>query len=135
MAVPIETAVAPPADQPPRQHRSKPLMIAGIVMVSTGPIALLGALAARNSQETCDTRLASDYPSHVLPTSEHYRLDQCNAYSVPIYLLGIGGAVLTAVGIPLVIYGTKTVKKPQAAFEVQPWATPASGGFDLRLTL
>jgi hypothetical protein len=112
-------------------------MVGGIVMVSVGPIALLGAVAARNAQERCDDRLSSDYPDHVLPPSERYRAEECDAYSVPVYLFGIGGAVLTAVGIPLIIYGAKNVPDPHASrsLEVQPWATSSAGGLRLRLTL
>jgi hypothetical protein len=112
-------------------------MAGGIVMVSVGPIALLGAVAARNSQKRCDDQLANDYPDRVLPPSERYRVEECDKYDVPIYLLGIGGAVLTAVGIPLIIYGAKTVPNARAsrALEIQPWATPSAGGVRLRLTL
>ena len=82
-------------------------MITGTIMISVGPLALLGALAAKNSQEECDEELENDYPNHKLPTSERYRLDKCDSYTVPLYALGIGGAVLTAGGVPLVIYGAK----------------------------
>ncbi len=112
-------------------------MVAGIVMVSAGPIALLGAIAARNSQTRCDDRLQADYPDHVLPSSERYRADECDDYSVPIYVLGIGGALLTAVGIPLIIYGGKSMPDVRASrsLELQPWASPTAGGVRLRLTL
>jgi len=51
--------------------------------------------------------------------------------------MGIGGAILTAVGIPLIIYGAKTVPDEHASrsLELQPWASPTSGGMRLRLTL
>lgn len=112
-------------------------MIVGVVMVSVGPIALLGALAARNGQERCDNALEHDYPDHRLPPSERYRVEDCDSYSVPIYLFGIGGAVLTAAGIPLVIYGAKSVRAdaPRASLQMLPWAGRDSGGVRLRLEL
>lgn len=112
-------------------------MIAGIAMVSVGPIALLGALAAKNGQERCDDSLARDYPDHRLPPSERYRVDQCNEYSAPLYVFGIGGLVMTVAGIPLIVYGAKRVplNPPSASLRVQPWASPGSGGLRLRLDL
>jgi hypothetical protein len=124
-------------DEPRTKRRSRNAMIAGIAMVSVGPIALLGALAAKNAQDTCDARLDRDYPDHRLPPSERYREDECNDYSVPLYLFGIGGAVLTAAGIPLIIYGAKSLPSgtPRASLRVLPWAGPTSSGLRLRLDL
>ena len=112
-------------------------MIGGILMASVGPVALLGALVAKNSQDNCDQRLQQDYPDNVLPTSEKYRVDACNAYSLPIYIFGIGGAVLIAAGVPLIIYGAKSVPAPpkSGSLHVLPWAGPDSGGLRLRLDL
>jgi hypothetical protein len=141
---PSPSEAAPPAataplerEEPRTRRRSRSAMIGGIVMVSVGPIALLGALAAKNAQERCDTNLEHDYPDHRLPPSERYREDECNAYSVPLYLFGIGGAVLTAAGIPLIIYGAKSMPSspPRASLRVLPWAGPTSSGLRLRLDL
>jgi hypothetical protein len=110
-------------------------MVTGIVMVSVGPLALLGALAASNSQDNCDEQLQQDYPDLMVPSSEKYRLERCDGYSVPLYVLGIGGAVLIAGGIPLIVYGGKTLPAKQARVEVAPWASTQSGGLKLRLTL
>jgi hypothetical protein len=133
----IEAEPPPPAPEPKTRRRSRGSMVAGIVMVSTGPIALLGALAARNSQKNCDDAIDADYPDHRLPSSERYRVDECNGYSVPIYVLGIGGALLTTVGIPLIIYGAKSLpdERPSGSLVLQPWASPTAGGVRLRLTL
>jgi hypothetical protein len=124
-------------DEPRTRRRSRSAMIGGIVMVSVAPIALLGALAAKNAQEKCDTNLERDYPDHRLPPSERYREDECNDYSVPLYLFGIGGAVLAAAGIPLIIYGAKSMPSspPRASLRVLPWAGPSSSGLRLRLDL
>ncbi len=103
-------------------------------MVSVGPLSLLAALAAKSSQDRCDEDLERDYPDHVVPTSERYRTERCDSYTTPIYVLGIGGALLTAAGVPLIIYGAKTVPR-QTALELRPWATPTAGGMKLRLTL
>jgi hypothetical protein len=135
--------VAPPAavkplgaDEPAVRRRNRNMMVGGIVMVSVGPVALLGALSARNSQENCDEQLESQYPSHMVPSYDAGALERCDNYTVPIYLFGIGGAVLIAAGIPMIIYGGKNVAAaPAKRAQVLPWATPTSGGLRLRLDL
>jgi hypothetical protein len=124
-------------DEPQTRRRNRNAMVAGIVMVSVGPIALLGALAAKNAQEKCDASLQQQYPDHQLPTSEKYRVEQCNGYSAPLYVFGIGGALLTVAGIPLIIYGGKQVPAGPAAarLRVLPWAGPESSGLKLRLEM
>lgn len=132
-----QPAAAPPrvADEPQVLRRNRPVMILGIVMASIGPLALLGSLAASNSQDNCDEQLEEDYPDHIVPTSQQYRLDRCDGYSVPLYVLGIGGGVLIGAGIPMIIYGAKTMPAKKVALELSPWASPQSGGLKLRLTL
>jgi hypothetical protein len=112
-------------------------MIGGIVMVSVAPIAFLVAVAAKNAQKDCDDALERDYPDHVLPTSERYRVDKCNGYSAPLYVFGIGGALMVGAGIPLIIYGAKKLPDapPRAGLRVLPWAGVASGGVRLQLEL
>lgn len=136
-APPVDASTPRARDEPRTKRRSRNAMVGGIVMVSVGPIALLAALAAKNAQETCDASLDRDYPDHRLPPSERYREAECNDYSVPLYLFGIGGAVLTAAGIPLIIYGAKSLPSdpPRASLRVLPWAGPTSSGLRLRLDL
>jgi hypothetical protein len=124
-------------DEPQTRRRNRTAMVAGIVMVSVGPIALLGALAAKNGQEKCDDELQRDYPDHRLPPSERYRVDECDGYTVPLYVFGIGGALLSVGGIPLIIYGGKSLPKKAATATVRvlPWAGPESTGLKLRLDL
>lgn len=110
-------------------------MVTGIVMLSVTPVALLGALAARNAQSDCDRELQDQYPGHILPESERYRAQRCDDYSTSIYVLGIGGALLGAAGIPLVIYGGARVTDPAPRAQLTPWATPQAGGIRLRLAL
>lgn len=111
-------------------------MIAGIAMVSVGPVALLAALAAKNAQNRCDDALQRDYPDHRLPPSERYRVDDCNGYSVPLYAFSIGGALLSVAGIPLIIYGAKSMPNaPRASLQVLPWAGPSSSGLRLQLQM
>lgn len=110
-------------------------MISGIVMVSVGPLALLGAMAANSAQNDCDEGLERDYPDHMVPSSQGYRLERCDSYTVPLYVLGIGGAVLVAAGVPMIIYGAKTLPSKPARLQVTPWASRESGGLKLRLSL
>lgn len=125
------------ADEPEVRRRSRGLMIGGIVMVSIGPLALLGALSASNSQENCDQALEDQYPNHVVPAYDERALERCDSYTAPIYVLGIGGAVLVGAGIPMIIYGAKSVpvKKQTGRAQLLPWATPQSGGLKLRVDL
>lgn len=111
-------------------------MVTGIVLVSVAPIALLGAMAAKNSQDKCDEELQNQYPGHILPTSERYRAERCDDYSLPVYVLGIGGALLGAAGIPLIIYGAPRVPiEKTGRLQLAPWVNAQSGGLRLRLTL
>jgi hypothetical protein len=130
-------AITPlPHDEPATRRRSKSAMVAGVIMVSAGPIALLGALAAKNAQERCDDNLRQNYPGGVLPTSQRYRVEDCDDYSASVYVFAIGGALLTAAGIPLIIYGAKNVPNERAGqVQMLPWATRDAGGLRLRLTL
>jgi hypothetical protein len=125
-----------PPDEAPVRRVNRTAMIGGIVMVSIAPLALLGALAARNAQVECDENLERDYPDHVVPTSQSYRLERCDGYSTPLYVLGIGGAVLAVAGVPLIIYGARTApSSQQASLRIDPWASRTSGGVRLRLDL
>jgi hypothetical protein len=134
--IPPEAVQSLGADEPQVRRRNRGMMIGGIVMVSVGPLALLGALSARNSQEECDRSLENEYPNHVVPAYDEESLERCDSYSLPIYLLGIGGAVLVGAGVPMIIYGAKSVPaKPTGRAQLLPWATPQSGGLRLRLTL
>jgi hypothetical protein len=123
------------ADEPEVRRRNRNMMVGGIVMVSIGPVALLGALSARSSQEDCDNALERRYPNHQVPSYDKTSLERCDSYTVPIYVLGIGGAVLVAAGIPMIIYGGKNVTVPAKKAELVPWATPTSGGLKLRMDL
>jgi hypothetical protein len=136
-AAPVAATTPLDKDEPKVRRRSKGVMVAGIVAVSVGPIALLGALAAKNSQERCDEAIERDYPDHRLPTSEKYRAEDCDGYSVPLYIFGIGGALLTAGGIPMIVYGAKAMPEPPKSgrVDVLPWANRESGGVRLRLSL
>jgi hypothetical protein len=136
-AAPLGATAPLEADAPTTHRRSRNAMIMGIVMVSVGPIALLGALAAKNAQERCDTALERDYPDHRLPSSERYRVDDCSGYSAPLYVFGIGGALLSVGGIPLILYGAKKLPNdaPKATLHVLPWVGPESSGLRLRLEL
>jgi hypothetical protein len=134
---PDARAPALESDEPKTRRRSRSAMVAGIAMVSVGPIALLAALAAKNAQNRCDDALQRDYPDHRLPPSERFRVDDCNAYSTPLYVFGIGGALLSVAGIPLIVYGAKSVRDdaPRATLQVLPWAGPESSGLRLRLDM
>jgi hypothetical protein len=134
--IPPEAVQPLGADEPAVRRRNRGMMIGGIMMVSIGPLALLGALSARNSQENCDSALENEYPNHVVPAYDKEELERCDGYTLPIYLLGIGGAVLVGAGVPMIIYGAKNVPtKPVTRAQLLPWATPQSGGVRLRLTL
>jgi hypothetical protein len=124
-------------DEPQTHRRSKPALVTGIVLLSVAPVALLASLAAKNAQDKCDEQLQNDYPGHMLPTSERYRVEKCNDYSIPVYVFGIGGAVFAAAGIPLIVYGARKEPGPPQSGSVHllPWASPQSGGVKLRLTL
>lgn len=136
LATPLVPEAPPKREEPPVPRRSRFAMTAGVFMVSIAPFALIGAAVARNSQSDCDAAIDRDYPDHRLPTSQKFRVDQCNGYSTPIYVLAIGGGALAAAGIPLIIYGARRVPThASASLQLLPWAGRQSGGLGLRLEL
>lgn len=101
-------------------------MAGGIIMTASGPLFLFFALVA-HSQDGCpDSGPASD------------AVVRCNKDEVALstYALAITGVVLTAAGIPMLVYGAKHVPaKPGARASVLPWVTPNAAGLRLRLDL
>lgn len=132
-------AVEPLPEQPKLVRKSKPLMVTGIILSSVAPVALLAALAARNSQIDCDDALARTYPDHVVPAYARYEVERCDDYTTTMYAFGIAGGVMLAAGVPMIFYGARMVPNPAAApaprASLTPWATPQSGGLRLRLSL
>jgi hypothetical protein len=131
---PPELHPEPPRDEPhpALRRRSKAAMTAGVLLTSAAPIALLGALIARNNQTRCDDDVQARFPGHIVPSSERYQVERCDDYSATIYALSIGGGVLAAVGIPLIVYGGRRVPDEKATrVSISPWATMTSGGLRL----
>jgi hypothetical protein len=126
--------VAPVPEQPKTMKRSRGAMVTGIVLSSIAPFALLGAYSAGESQELCDQELEDRYPNHVVPSYERDAVERCDEYTTTMWVLGVSGVVLLAAGVPLIIYGAKTVPAPKQA-RVLPWASPTGGGLRLRLDL
>lgn len=133
------SAVEPLPEEPKLVRKSKPVMVMGIIFASIAPVALLGAVAARNSQIDCDDALARKYPDHIVPAYDRYQVERCDDYTTSMYTLGIAGGVLLAAGVPMIFYGARMVPNPAAGTapraSLTPWATPESGGLRLRLTL
>ncbi len=123
----------PPAPAPAKNPR-RGALITGIVLTSIAPLAFLGALSAHNSQDECDRELEQRYPNHIVPSWDSESVDRCDEYTTTMWVLGVGGGVLMAVGVPLIIYGTtKPTPSPQA--RLLPWASPTGGGLKVRLEL
>lgn len=134
---PPPSEVPPPELPPPPKNPRRGALITGIVLTSIAPLAFLGALSAHNSQDDCDRELESRYPNHIVPSYASAELERCDEYTTTMWVLGIGGGVLAAVGVPLIIYGTT---KPAAAppppqARLLPWASPTGGGLKVRLEL
>lgn len=133
------SAVEPLPEEPKLVRKSKPVMVMGIIFASIAPVALLGAVAARNSQIDCDDALERKYPDHIVPAYDRFEVERCDDYTTSMYTLGIAGGVLLAAGVPMIFYGARMVPNPAAGTapraSLTPWATPQSGGLRLRLTL
>ena len=98
------------------------MMVGGIVLVSLAPIALITSLSANVQKSNCEI-------------GEAY-LDgfgNCDDYDATIYGGVIAAAAFAAVGIPLIIVGSR--REPVETATVTPWATAHGGGLELRVDL
>ncbi|HEY3495547.1 MAG TPA: hypothetical protein VGK73_12710 [Polyangiaceae bacterium] len=129
---PVQPAapVAPPA---PQTKRNSPgMMAAGIVMISTAPIALLVAAVAAGQKTSCKNDPYYYDPVTLVPRERN----DCDGYDPTIYGFTIGGIALFAAGIPLFIVGSKRVPlDDKAKASVSPWVSQEGAGATLRLTL
>jgi hypothetical protein len=109
--VPVAPAPAAPAPKPETERYSTGMMVAGIFMVSTGPIILL--LGISNSCVTTGFDCA---------TTEQVAMT-------------IVGTAMIGVGVPLIVVGSQRVPVRPSAAKLSPWVTPHGAGATLRLNL
>ena len=98
------------------------MMVGGIVLVSLAPIALIASLSANVQKQNCEIGDAF--------------LDgfgNCDDYDPTIYGGVIAAAAFAAVGIPLIVIGSR--REPGETATVTPWATAHGGGLELRVDL
>jgi hypothetical protein len=124
-AAPVGPVASPASSAPlaplPVERRSQAAMSGGIASVTLGGVLLVGGGLAGVFQATCTA--------------------QCNHTPVIVGLLATGG-VLLAMGIPLILYGAKTVTAPGGAVALVPRRplpfmtpvdpSPAAGGWAVR---
>ena len=108
-------AVSAPAPAPPpkpeTERYSTGLMVAGIFMVSTGPIILILGLA-----NSCVTT----------------GFDCASGEQVAMTVIG---TAMIGVGVPLIVIGSQRVPIRVGSATISPWLTPHGGGAALKLDL
>jgi hypothetical protein len=109
--VPVAAPPAAPPPKPETERYSTGMMVAGIFMVSTGPIILL--LGISNSCVTTGFDCA---------TTEQVAMT-------------IVGTAMIGVGVPLIVVGSQRVPVRPSAAKLSPWVTPHGAGATLRLNL
>jgi hypothetical protein len=129
---PFGTSAAPaPVDaveaKPKMVRHSTGMMAGGIVMVAFVPIALLAAMVANLEQTACESG------TYYSTGSVSSLGTNCGRFDKTIYGGLISAAVLTGVGIPLIVIGGK--KEPVGTAQLTPWATPHGVGLGLRVDL
>jgi hypothetical protein len=97
------------------------MLVGGGLMVATGPLLLAIALLSRGGD--CDNNSIPD------------ENELCSS-PARTYGLAIGGVLLVAGGIPLIIIGGEKVPAtPTASASISPWLGPDVAGFKLQLDL
>jgi hypothetical protein len=124
---------AEPSPAEPTWHRrSKGAMAGGIVMTSIGPlVALVGAALVASASDRC----AREYSRESLSGESDF--EGCvSTRETGGYVVAATGIAITAVGIPLIIWGAKKEPNlPEAAGSISTWVSPSSAGLRLRLSL
>jgi hypothetical protein len=104
--------------------RSTPMVIGGGVMVATGPLLLAIALLTKDLDDCADL-------GRTLTAEER---DACSNDG-RTYGLAIGGVLLLAGGIPLIVIGGEKVPATSPRASLGPWLGPELAGLKLRLDL
>ncbi|HEY3496048.1 MAG TPA: hypothetical protein VGK73_15225 [Polyangiaceae bacterium] len=119
---------APPVAQQTRRF-SGGLMATGIVMISLGAVALLGAMGTTIASSVC--KADADYDPR---TGDYLYRHNCDAYEPVMIGLTVGGIGLLGAGIPLAVIGGKREPVNAASAAVAPWVTPAGAGAKLAVS-
>jgi hypothetical protein len=117
MYAPQQQPMEPPV---PKQRRSSGMMTGGIVLISAGGLAtIIGAFVALNASNQC----TFDFTGNCTRNS---------GAEAGGYGLMVGGLVAVAVGIPLLVYGSKKIPikadgAPEAALAIPKWVGAPGG--------
>jgi hypothetical protein len=101
-------------------------------MVSAGPLlAIIGIAMNDGASQYCAKRYSDDFNAIGDLRSFQDCVDSRKAWGIG---LGVAGGLVTAAGIPLLIWGNQRVPAdPRATLGA--WASPSAGGLRLRLDL
>jgi len=122
--------------EPQTERRDKPMMVSGIILVAVAPLALLGAVMAGMDYSGCRYGLDKRLRDGTLPVATRDEVERCEERETAAWLLGVGGALLIAGGIPMIIIGGKRAPATQSTrAALAPWASRSAVGLRLRLDL
>jgi hypothetical protein len=142
-AAPVAVApVAPPPPTPPPaadQGSSKggsPLRTVGFITAGVGGAALIGGIVTGVMANSASSRATDQCQNKVCPTKAQSDFDSASSLATVTDALLIGGGVLAAAGVTLVIVGGKGGSESKAAsaprLELAPSVATNSAGFFAR---
>jgi hypothetical protein len=103
-------------------------MATGIVMISLGSVALLGAMGTAIAASVC--KADAEYDER---TGDFIYRHNCSAFDPVILGLSLGGVGLLGAGIPLAIIGGRREPVSPGAAAIRPWVSTTGMGARLHL--
>ena len=141
-AVPVAVApaLAPPPSAPPpaadRGSKGGGLRTAGFIVAGVGGAAIIGGIVTGVMAKSASSRATDQCQDKVCPTKAGSDFDSASSLATVTNVLFIGGGVLAAAGVTLVIVGGKGGSESKAAsaprLELTPSVAAGSAGFFAR---
>lgn len=116
---------APPAEEP---KKGSPLKLVGFIAAGVGGAALVGGVVTGLMAKSKDKKATDQCVDKVCPTSAEKDFDSASSLATVTNVLFIGGGVLAAAGVSLIIVGGKSsAENPKPASEPRLRLTPVAG--------
>jgi hypothetical protein len=110
---PISQPGAPPSEEP---KKGSPLRLVGFIAAGVGGAALVGGVVTGLMAKSKDKKATDACTNKVCPTSAEADFDSAKSLATVTNVLFIGGGVLAAAGVGLIIVGgSSSAENPKAA--------------------
>jgi hypothetical protein len=126
-AAPVAPGAQPPpaADQP---KKSSPLKLVGFIAAGVGGAAIIGGVVTGLMAKSKDKKATDQCVNKVCPTAAEKDFDSAASLATVTNVLFIGGGVLAAAGVGLIIVGGKSsAENPNPASAPRLRLTPVAG--------